>query len=84
MDQLGLIHERFGGGDNADARARLIGWSREIAAIGRFVEAGQAPAARRKLAALRDRMRQDRPVLAAAVLRSLYDPDNLTAAFAGQ
>lgn len=82
--QLGLIHERFGGDDNADARARLIGWSREIAAIGRFVEAGQAPAARRKLAALRARMRQDRQVLAAAAPRSLYDPDNLTAAFAGQ
>ncbi len=82
--QVGLIHERFTGGGNADIRVRLIGWSRDIAAIGRLVESGEAPAARERLAALRLRMRDDRPVLEAAVASSLYDPANLAAAFAGQ
>lgn len=82
--QVGLIHERFTGDSNADIRTRLIGWSRDIAAIGRLVEAGEAPAARQRLAALRLRMRGDRPVLEAAVASSLYDPANLAAAFAGQ
>lgn len=82
--QVGLIHERFTGEGNADVRSRLVGWSRDIAAVGRLVEAGEAPAARERLAALRLRMRDDRPTLEAAAANSLYDPANLAAAFAGR
>lgn len=82
--QLRLIHERFTDDDHADVRARLIDWSRAIAAIGRRLESGDAPIARRALAALRADMAEGRQRLEAAVPTSLYDPANLSAAFAGQ